>query len=199
MSICKADSAPSITPTAQAFPGIFRGSVVEALFCIAAGSGALTITDTSDGAQNAAERVFRIAAPAAMTRYLLPSPITVENCLTAAQATLGTWVAVHRPPDGGDIPSHRSSRVRPVAAAAVVFAAPTYIEAIEVVAPGSAGSLTVRVTQDNDFAQLFSVAYTALSAGQIIKFGDGPVKFPAMNISALPTGCELLVHYYPSV
>ena len=100
----KTDSNPSVSPTAQVVAGVYPGMIVESLYCMAAGSGALTLHDSSNGALNAAERVFRIAAPAANTLYPLPTPHQVRSLLMGGQSTMGNWWVVARPAGDGDVP-----------------------------------------------------------------------------------------------
>lgn len=192
----KTDSNPSVSPTAQAVAGVYPGMVVESLYCMTAGSDAMTLHDSSNGALNAAERVFRVAAPAANTLYPLPAPHQVRNLLMGGQSTMGTWWVVARPADGGDIPLYANAYTAGVDAAGIVSPGPVYLDSIEVVAAGSANSLVLYEGTDTTFRQIHSIAFGSLAALSPIRFGVGPVRLAGLR-AAVPTGGQFNFRLFP--
>lgn len=192
----KTDSNPSVSPTAQVVAGVYPGMIVESLYCMAAGSGALTLHDSSNGALNAAERVFRIAAPAANTLYPLPTPHQVRSLLMGGQSTMGSWWVVARPAGDGDVPRYNNSFVVGVDAAGIVSPGPVYLDSIEVVAAGSANSLVLYEGTDTTFRQIHSIAFGSLAALSPIRLGVGPVRLNGLR-AAVPTGGQFNFRLFP--
>ena len=192
----KTDSNPSVSPTAQVVAGVYPGMIVESLYCMAAGSGALTLHDSSNGALNAAERVFRIAAPAANMLYPLPTPHQVRSLLMGGQSTMGSFWVVARPAGDGDVPRYNNSFVVGVDAAGIVSPGPVYLDSIEVVAAGSANSLILYEGTDTTFRQIHSIAFGSLAALSPIRLGVGPVRLNGLR-AAVPTGGQFNFRLFP--
>jgi len=102
------------------------------------------------------------------------------------------------PPGIPDVYTGGGSSALGVTAATVVKAGPGAIARLIVIAPGSAGALTLNDTASLASAsatnEVYSAPYTALTSGQIITLewpcGTG------IALSAVPTGAQLSVSYF---
>jgi hypothetical protein len=195
-----ADTNPSGdgSTSAQIVHGVNAGMVIESIYCVTAGTGALNLHDSTNGSLNAAERIHSIASPAANTLYTLDKPLRVERRLMGGQTTLGSFLICAREYDGGDAPRNSSVAVTSVDASGVVLNGAGWFDSIQVVAPGSAGNLVVYAGQfqDADTPTLLSIAFGSLSAGQVIRLGAGLVRVPGLSI-AITTGGQFNVRTQP--
>lgn len=188
---------PSPLPTVVSVPGVMPGYVVESVYCISAGSGALSLWDSDDGASaDLGRRIFVSPnPPVAQTLYALPAPHLVRDMLLLKQSTLGSFLVCARHGNNADVPPYSNLSAVGVNASGNVLLGPCWLDSIQVVAPGSAGNLVLYAGTDTTFPQIVSIPYTSLSAGQVLRFSVGPSKLFGLRM-AITTGGDFTVRYH---
>lgn len=190
-------SIPALAPapTVQTIIGLPPGWVLEAMYCVAAGTGALTLYDSSLGTVTTpSERVFTVPTPAALTMYPLPKPTTIARLAVAQQSALGEWWVVARPNNAEDLPLLDSLMSVGMDANGQPVVGATFLDHIQVVSAGSSGNLVVYLGSDNTYPVLLTIPFGSLPTTPI-RLGVGPVHVPSLYVT-LPTGGKINVGLY---